>query len=140
MTIDESLDSVARALTSDDASSRMLALEVIVGFSEDRAAGLLAAAVSDPDLGVRRAAIAAAARMGAKRVVSSLILALDDPDNGVRSEACRAIQTITGKAVEPAEGDRAEERRAAITELQAWWKRERYEQLAAQFGVNPNQT
>lgn len=133
---DTGLDSVARALGSDDASARLLALEVILGYSADRAAGLLAAAIHDPDRGVRRAAIAAAGRMRAERAASSLILALDTPDTELRTDALRALEQITGRAVDAADIDDAELRSDTLDALRNWWKRERVKRLAKSYGVD----
>jgi HEAT repeat protein len=137
MGADERLDSVARALGSEDASARMLALEVILGFSEERAAGLLAAAIHDPDRAVSRAAMAAAGRMRAQRAVSSLILALGNPDAELRADAVKAFEQITGRAVAPSDVDDPDARRSTIGALQTWWKQERFERLAAGFGLDP---
>jgi HEAT repeat protein len=133
---DGGLDSVARALGSEDASARLLALEVILGFSADRAAGLLAAAIHDPDRAVQRAAIAAAGRMNAERAVSALILALDTSDSELRADTLRALERITGKTVDPADIEDPEQRADTLEALGNWWKRERVRRLAASYGLD----
>lgn len=131
MSKDARLDSVARALASEDASARMLALEVILEFSEDRAAGLLAAALHDPDRAVRRAAMRAAARLRSERAVSSLILALDTTDLEQRAEALRAIEAITDQAIDASDFDDPAQRLITLDALQAWWKTERVRRLVS---------
>lgn len=125
----EGLDAVARTLADPDPSVRILALEVICEFSEDRAARLLVGVLHDPHPQVRAAAAAAAGRVGASTLVFSLILALEDTDDEVRQVAARSLEKITGKTLELAPaGDRMAVAKQ-IAELKRWWKEKRLGEL-----------
>jgi len=133
---DEGLAKLAAALSNPDPTSRMLALEVICEFSEERAARMISSMLHDPDPRVRCAAAAAAARVGSTGTVFSLLSALEDEHSVVVSAASEAIEAITGRSVRLADAS-ASARRDELDKLKRWWKEQRVVELASEFDETP---
>ena len=134
----EGLQALARTLADPDPGVRILALEVICEFSEDRAARLLTGVLHDPEPSVRAAAAAAAGRLGASTVVFSLILALEDLDIEVREVSARALTQITGKKVELADAGDPVAIARQVADLKRWWKDERLSELVDEARKEPS--
>lgn len=124
----QGLTALARALAHPDPALRAQALEVICQFSAERAVRLLVGVLHDPDPKVRAAAADSAGRLGATGTVLSLIFALDDPEPEVRLAAQLAIEQITDIPVRLENVDPAI-RESKISELKAWWKEQRFNEL-----------
>lgn len=124
---DEGLTKLAEALSDPDPAARILALDVICEFSEERAARLIASMLYDPEPRVRCAAAQAAVRARASGTVFSLITALGDPDPKVVDAAAAAIEAITGKKVQLE--DDVDARREGLERLTQWWKQQRVSEL-----------
>jgi HEAT repeat protein len=128
---DRASETLLSALAKPDATSRILAMDVVCRFSGERAAHVLRTMLVDPDPAVRGAAACAAERIRSHRIVSCLIVALEDPDTNVRRAAERALETATQKRIGIVGLADPTLKRQKIAELKAWWKRERLAELAS---------
>ena len=137
---DQGLTALSTALADPDPTRRILALEIIARFSEDRATHLLSGVLQDPHPKVRAAAAATAGGLGAPAIVFMLILMLADPDPVVRATARTAIEEITGHRVALDESPSSGSYRRQVDDLKRWWKQRRFVQLAAeaQIRVEPS--
>lgn len=105
--------------------------EAAGGPAADDPAVVVLEAMQHPDPSVRCEAADAAASQGLTSCVFSLILLLDDPESRVRDRAAVAIKAITGRKLRLKGSD--DEIRGQIDELKDWWKRERFNRLAAEL-------
>lgn len=105
--------------------------EAAGGPAVDDPAVVVLEAMQHPDPSVRCEAADAAGSQGLTSCVFSLILLLDDPEPRVRDRAVVAIGAITGRKLR-LKGS-ADEIRGQIDELKDWWKKERFNRLAAEL-------
>jgi hypothetical protein len=86
-------------------------------------AGTLRDKLKDENLEIRRAAALACARKKAKAHVPDLIALLEDPELPVALAAHQALKELTGKDFGPEPDASRAERKAAVAEWKAWWKK-----------------
>jgi hypothetical protein len=122
---DDGMAALSHALSNPNPEARVLALEVICEFSQERASRILSRMTLDPEPTVRAAAADAAGRIQASGTVFSLIFALDDPEESVRTAAAIAIETITGKSIAHQALSTPTGRHSQIALLKNWWKEQR---------------
>jgi hypothetical protein len=78
----------------------------------------------DDNLEVRRAAALACAKKKARSLVPDLITLLEDPEVPVTNAARQSLKDLSGQDFGPEEDATRAERKTAVSEWKAWWKKQ----------------
>ncbi len=135
---DQSQNTLLEALGDPDPGVRKFALGSMDDIVGEDLTLLLVDSLNDPDPQVRHAAIRAIEKRNVSSAVFSLILLLADPVPEVAQGAAHAIWKITGKKVKLDANASDASRRKRMEKLKAWWKEERFADLAKEVKLEMN--